>query len=1315
MKINSIYIDKFGIFNNLSLQNIPSGLVVFHGNNEAGKSTLLAFIRTIFFGFSDGRTKEPLAEPQSGGRIEVTRTDGNRYIIERKMGKKGGRVKVTGLNDNLIGSDKELQGLLWGANREIFKHIYAFSLGELQRMETLQADSIKDAIYCASTGTAMMALPKALSGIQNTLDELYKPGGKNPAINQKLIALEDVQKQLRQAQDYIAGYDNTYIELVNTEKEIESVRIQISSLDVEQKQVEDYLKLWQDWLTWQACEQNLKTLYPVVELFPENGILHLDNLIQLRQERHAAVSRLHEEIKILEREKEKLIIQKPTLNKEDTILRLYDSRNTYTERMQSLSINEERFERLEQEIEHNLQSLGSDWTEARVLSIERSLFKREEIRRFQSIFDDLRLKKQTHAEVVDARKREYEAALQEEKEAKQFAESIMIPEHRYDEKVVHALQAGRDEMARIVEELPKVRKTYEETKELVKKSTADIEPDWTPQWIQKLNTSIHVRQKISEFETSLSKAEKEISETRVLEKTTRQALEDAKKQKEYAESELQKMAFSGLSFEAIWSRKAAIRNLRGLLMEEDILDNEIIRYEDRLADKREDHEKLHATPLFNPARPFKIVFILMALLFILVPTIAIPLGRVIEGIVLSILFATMAVSVFIAYKKVKRRADMFSHDHERKKLYIEEEIASIEDKIAVAINKKADLEAEIMRHAKVLEIEGKVENKELDMHETQIEAILKLLDKQSRQKEEIKRIERQISETTKAMHQVSDVLSKLLEGKEKQSKEWKDFLESLKLNTGLEPSTVQHIFTRIDAVRQEIKKLCELEERLHSLENARKKYINLMELIPSLRDTAHHFRLETLTALDRFFEDEKAYLRQKQQKDLAKQALEEKQRVRELMEAAFKETDAVLQQIIEQQNLAQGEWKEWLKQYGFSESLSTFTAFEALRIIEKLIHLLNSKEQTIKVIKECQDYVDEYNELAWHVLRSVGMDDTDKEYIMVQVNKLKEALEESRQNQLMKDEIERQVQKKQIQLEAANARVNECQDEIASLLNAGKASDESEFRRRGRSFEERNRIIAQMQTAQRNLSLISGQSDMAILVDTLRNLTKEKLLQAQAELLKKKEELNGQLKEFHETRADIKAKLDSMVSSEDISRLRIKEETLLEEIELLAQKWSSFTIAQYLLKEARVRFEKEQQPAVIRDASAFFNAITGGKYPSILSPIGTNTIKVIRADGKRMDPDHLSRGTAEQLYLAIRFGYISNFTSNGEPLPVIMDDILVNFDPIRAEYTATSINKLTNTHQVLFFTCHPYTVKIFQKHNPDTSLYYIENGEISMQ
>ncbi len=70
---------------------------------------------------------------------------------------------------------------------------------------------------------------------------------------------------------------------------------------------------------------------------------------------------------------------------------------------------------------------------------------------------------------------------------------------------------------------------------------------------------------------------------------------------------------------------------------------------------------------------------------------------------------------------------------------------------------------------------------------------------------------------------------------------------------------------------------------------------------------------------------------------------------------------------------------------------------------------------------------------------------------------------------------------------------------------------------------------------------------------------------------------------------------------------------------------------------------------------------------------------------------NLSGGTAQQLYLAVRFGLVEHFAETAEPLPIVMDDILVNFDPERAQLTARSIERLAESQQVIYFTCHQET------------------------
>ena len=58
MRIEGLHIEGFGIFSDFTLQGLPPGLTIIRGKNEAGKSTLLAFIQRVLFGFPDGRSKE---------------------------------------------------------------------------------------------------------------------------------------------------------------------------------------------------------------------------------------------------------------------------------------------------------------------------------------------------------------------------------------------------------------------------------------------------------------------------------------------------------------------------------------------------------------------------------------------------------------------------------------------------------------------------------------------------------------------------------------------------------------------------------------------------------------------------------------------------------------------------------------------------------------------------------------------------------------------------------------------------------------------------------------------------------------------------------------------------------------------------------------------------------------------------------------------------------------------------------------------------------------------------------------------------------
>ena len=132
-------------------------------------------------------------------------------------------------------------------------------------------------------------------------------------------------------------------------------------------------------------------------------------------------------------------------------------------------------------------------------------------------------------------------------------------------------------------------------------------------------------------------------------------------------------------------------------------------------------------------------------------------------------------------------------------------------------------------------------------------------------------------------------------------------------------------------------------------------------------------------------------------------------------------------------------------------------------------------------------------------------------------------------------------------------------------------------------------------------------------------------------------------------------------------------------------------LARHLLHGSRETYEAAHRPAVIETAERYFAEWTAGRYSRIIAPLGRQIEAVEHRDGTQVAIGDLSHGTAQQLYLAVRFGLVEHFSEAAEPLPIVMDDILVNFDDERAALAARSIECLAERHQVIYFTCHPET------------------------
>jgi uncharacterized protein YhaN len=168
-----------------------------------------------------------------------------------------------------------------------------------------------------------------------------------------------------------------------------------------------------------------------------------------------------------------------------------------------------------------------------------------------------------------------------------------------------------------------------------------------------------------------------------------------------------------------------------------------------------------------------------------------------------------------------------------------------------------------------------------------------------------------------------------------------------------------------------------------------------------------------------------------------------------------------------------------------------------------------------------------------------------------------------------------------------------------------------------------------------------------------------------------------------------------IAESAAIPTIQAELECLRTELAEAVREWRVTTLARELVANALQEFTRTRQPAVLEEASGAFSRVTAGAYERIVQEEDRESLVLVDRQGRRKRPEELSRGAAEQLYLCLRFGLASEFARRSASLPLIMDDVLVNFDPERARAVARELAHFSIGRQILIFTCHPETAEMF--------------------
>ena len=146
------------------------------------------------------------------------------------------------------------------------------------------------------------------------------------------------------------------------------------------------------------------------------------------------------------------------------------------------------------------------------------------------------------------------------------------------------------------------------------------------------------------------------------------------------------------------------------------------------------------------------------------------------------------------------------------------------------------------------------------------------------------------------------------------------------------------------------------------------------------------------------------------------------------------------------------------------------------------------------------------------------------------------------------------------------------------------------------------------------------------------------------------------------------------------------------------RKW----ILAQLVREADRRFREEHQPDLLRRASTYLQRLTDGRYERLLvdERADGDLFQLVGPALPRPVPlaSPISTGTLEQAYLALRLAIVDHLDSDGERLPLFLDEAFVNWDQARCEQGLAVLAEVSQERQVFAFTCHPEMAKRLEDH-----------------
>ncbi|WP_010585403.1 AAA family ATPase [Schlesneria paludicola] len=267
------------------------------------------------------------------------------------------------------------------------------------------------------------------------------------------------------------------------------------------------------------------------------------------------------------------------------------------------------------------------------------------------------------------------------------------------------------------------------------------------------------------------------------------------------------------------------------------------------------------------------------------------------------------------------------------------------------------------------------------------------------------------------------------------------------------------------------------------------------------------------------------------------------------------------------------------------------------------------------------------------------------------------------------------------------------------LLTLAGVSQRSQLDHRLELMERRNQVESLLELTTRELEqIVSSQPDISFVEDDLLRYNPKDAAGLVKQFNREHEELEHLLQQTFEQLGTIKQELKQLENDRRGTRVRRELANVEHDLKTAWHTWFSASLAEDAIQDVAAQFEQANQPEMLAAAIPFLQKLTLGKYHHLWTPLGRKQLFVDDNKNDSQPAERLSGGTREQLFLSIRLAMVKAFAKNNVDLPMVLDDVTVNFDVDRSDAAVETLLDFTSDgQQLLVFTSHLHYAQLFEK------------------